>query len=194
MAQDEHSATASRAHRHSQDAQNSGPATAHETDEAWWRVVDRLALVFSDGGLSRMPARVFAFVLVDDDERYTARQLADGLQVSPAAISGALQSLVSVGLLAREREPGSRADVYRVYDGDVWARIMQQREPVTARYESVLREGAAALAPGQGARRLHESAEYMSFMHQTIRQAVMQWHEYRRQLNLDPPAGSRHPS
>jgi hypothetical protein len=76
--------------------------------------------------------------------------------------------------------------VYRVYDGDVWARIMQQRIPVTERYESVLREGAAAVAPGQGARRLHESAAYMRFMHQTIRQAMAAWPEYRRHLDLAP--------
>jgi predicted transcriptional regulator len=152
-------------------------------------VVDQLALIFSDGGLTRMPARVFAFVLVDDEERYTARQLADGLQVSPAAISGAVQSLVRLGLLAREREPGSRADVYRIYDDDVWARIMQQREPLAARYESILREGAAALAPSPGARRLHESAEYLRFMREALHRAMAEWKERRRQLDFRAVAG-----
>ena len=72
------------------------------------RFVERFALLLTSSGLPRMPARVFAYVIADDAERYTARELAEGLRVSPAAISGALKVLVGSGILARDRTPGGR--------------------------------------------------------------------------------------
>ncbi|WP_205856557.1 GbsR/MarR family transcriptional regulator, partial [Phytoactinopolyspora endophytica] len=122
--------------------------------DALLRVVEHLALLFVDAGLPRMSARVFAYVLAEDRDRYTARDLAEGLQVSPAAISGAVQQLVQMGFLAKEREPGLRSDLYRVYDDDVWAAIMTQQEPMLKRYEDVLRDCVTQLGPTRGGNRL----------------------------------------
>jgi hypothetical protein len=47
------------------------------------------ALNLVEAGMARMPARVFAGVLVAEDGRQTAAELAELLQVSPAAISPA---------------------------------------------------------------------------------------------------------
>src|ERR671910_2108093 len=94
------------------------------------RFVERFAMVLAESGIPRMPARVFAYVLAEDAERYTAADLARGLRVSLAAISGAVRYLVQVGLLAKEREPGSRSDHYRIFDEDIWGTIFSQRLPV----------------------------------------------------------------
>ena len=57
-----------------------------------------------------MPARVFAALLATDSGRLTAAELAELLQISPAAVSGAVRYLTQVGMVHREREPGSRRD------------------------------------------------------------------------------------
>ena len=99
------------------------------------RAVEQVTTLFTDAGMPRMASRVFAYALADDADRYTAADLADGLEVSPAAVSGAVRYLVDVRLLFKEREPGTRADLYRIYDDDVWSAIMLARLPLLERWE-----------------------------------------------------------
>lgn len=53
-----------------------------------------------------MPARVFTALLVADDGKLTVAELAEMLQVSPAAVSNAVRYLQQTRLVEREREPG----------------------------------------------------------------------------------------
>src|SRR6266508_6264921 len=55
------------------------------SDVAVSRFVERFAAVMVQSGLPRMPARVFATLLATDTGRLTAAELAERLQVSPAA-------------------------------------------------------------------------------------------------------------
>jgi hypothetical protein len=153
------------------------------------RFVERFAVVLSDSGIPRMPARVFAYVLAEDAESYTAADLANGLRVSLAAISGAVRYLVQVGLLAREREPGSRSDHYRIFDDDVWGRIFSQRSPALVRYEEAAAEGAALLKPGPGARRMRETREFYAFLQADLPDLLERWRVHRRALLDDMGAG-----
>ena len=84
-------------------------------EEAVMRFVERCALTLTEAGIPRMPARVFVALLVSDDGRRTAAELAEMLKVSPAAISNAVRYLQQVRLAVREREPGERRDHYRLY-------------------------------------------------------------------------------
>ncbi|RIQ21094.1 GbsR/MarR family transcriptional regulator [Jiangella rhizosphaerae] len=163
-----------------------GPAT--DDHDALLRFVEQFALVLTESGLPRMPARVFAYVLAEDAERYTAAELAEGLRVSPAAISGAVRSLVQAGLLAREREPGSRADHYRIYDDDVWSHIIMQREPLLRRYTTVLSEGLGTLGEGRGARRIAETLDYMQFMRAELPLMIERWRKHRAEHPPPPDA------
>ena len=76
------------------------------------RAVERLGQTLETMGLQRMPARVFAFILADDQSVYTAAELARGLDVSPAAISGAVRyladTLVEIGDSVPETPEGFR--------------------------------------------------------------------------------------
>ena len=144
------------------------------------RFVERFALVFTASGMPRMPARVFAYVLADDAESYTAAQLAEGLRVSPAAISQAVRYLVQVGLLGREREPGSRSDVYRIYDDDVWSRIYSGQELVLERFEEAAADGVAVLGlDRQGGRRLEETRRFFAFMRAELPMSLERWRTHR---------------
>jgi DNA-binding transcriptional regulator GbsR (MarR family) len=81
--------------------------------------VERLGSALTDAGMPRLPARVFAALLADEDGRMTSTELATALDISPASVSSAVTYLARVHLLHREREPGTRRDVYVVRD-DAW--------------------------------------------------------------------------
>lgn len=154
---------------------------ARDTD-VLLRFVERFALVLTESGLPRMPARVFAYVLADDAERYTAAELASGLRVSHAAISGAVRHLVQLGYLARERVPGDRTDSYRIYDSDVWGSIILQQDRVLEGYEQVAAEGAQLLDGNPGGRRLRETQEFFAFIRAEQPRLIARWQKRRRGL------------
>lgn len=159
----------------------SGTSDHDDYEERLLRFVERFALVFTESGVPRMPARVFAFVLADDADRYTAAELAAGLRVSPAAISGAVRYLVQVGLLGREREPGTRSDVYRIYDDDIWSRIYAQRSGLLDHYEAAAADGVRSLGLDRpGGRRLEETRAFFAFLRADLPMMVERWREHRR--------------
>lgn len=158
------------------------PGSLTRREDVLLRYVERFALVLTEAGLPRMPARVFAYALADDAERYTAAELAHGLGVSLAAISGAVRHLVRLGYLARERMPGHRTDTYRVYDDDVWGSIIMQNDRVLEEYERAATEGAELLGDTPGGRRLRETAQFFEFMRAEQPRIIERWHEHRRTL------------
>jgi DNA-binding transcriptional regulator GbsR (MarR family) len=160
-------------------------------EDAVLRFVEQFALLLTDSGMPRMSARVFAFVLADDAERYTAHELARGLRVSPAAISGAVRHLVQIGLLGREREPGARTDTYRVFDDDVWYAITMQREEALKRSVAFLAEGVKLLDRARpGGRRVRETLEYYRFMREELPQSLERWRQHRRTVFSGEPSDS----
>ena len=166
-------------------ASSGHPATgvAPDSREALLRFVERFALALATIGMPRMPARVFAYVLADDAERYTAAELASALRVSPAAISGAVRTLVQARLLGREREPGARVDTYRVYDNDLWHTITIQREQLIESFEQLAAEGAELLGPDTpGGRRMRETQEFYAFMRRKLGGLMQEWREHKTQL------------
>lgn len=149
--------------------------------------VEKFALLLHESGMPRMPARVFAYVLADDAEIYTAGELAAGLQVSAAAISTAVRHLVQTGLLARERQPGARTDHYRVYDDDVWSAITLQRDPLLKRHEDFLAEGLELLDPNRpGGQRVRETLEFYRFLRTEMPPLVERWKSHRQRHRLGP--------
>jgi DNA-binding transcriptional regulator GbsR (MarR family) len=160
--------------------------TARDEDvdnETLLRVVEQLGLLLSEIGMPRMPARVFAYVLAEDADRYTARELAEGLRVSPAAISGAVRYLVQAGLVDKGREPESRSDHYRIYDDDVWSAILTQRIPLLERWAGMLADAVEQLPEGsRGRRRLRETEAYYRFAAKASVTMIEQWREQKDEL------------
>ncbi|NUR06908.1 MAG: MarR family transcriptional regulator [Nocardioidaceae bacterium] len=145
--------------------------------------VERVATLLTEAGMPPMASRVFAYALADDSDRYTAAELAAGLRVSPAAISGAVRYLLDTRLLFKEREPGRRADIYRVYDDDVWSAIMLARLPMLEMWEQAVAEAADLVGPDhRGGRRLRETQEYFRFTREETRAMVERWREHRKTL------------
>jgi DNA-binding transcriptional regulator GbsR (MarR family) len=149
-------------------------------DEALLRAVERFAQAMEMSGMPRMAARVFAYVLAEDSDRYTAAELAQGLRVSPAAISGAVRYLVDARLLFREREPGMRSDLYRVYDDDVWSSIMGAQTAVFEQYLRGVEEAIALVGmESPGGHRLVETREFFAFMQRETEEMMKRWRDLR---------------
>ena len=156
-------------------------ATSTDHDNEVLRLVERFAIALASTGMARMPARVFAYALVDDADRYTATELAAALRVSPAAISTSVRDLVNAGLLGKQREPGARIDTYVLHDEDIWSEIYLQREGVLEQFERIAGEGVELVGRERpGGRRLAETAAFFAFMRKEMPALVERWREYRR--------------
>ena len=123
--------------------------------------VEHFALLLDEAGMPRMPARVFAAILADDAGRLTARELAERLSVSPAAVSGAVRYLAQAGMVERGASPAAARDHYRLHD-DLWYETYAHRGEMLRRWEQAMAEGVAALGPsrrpGAGSRRRASSS------------------------------------
>ena len=150
------------------------------SSDSLFRAVERFGQALEGSGMPRMPARVFAFVLAEDSERYTAAELAEGLQVSPAAISGAVRYLVNTGLLIKERVPGRRGDIFRVLDGDIWSTITTARKPMIDNFIAAVDDAIALVgADTPGGRRLVETADFLRFTRADLDDLPRRWASYR---------------
>jgi DNA-binding transcriptional regulator GbsR (MarR family) len=146
------------------------------------QAVERLGHVLEDSGVPRMPARVFAYILAEDRDRYTAAELAEGLQVSPAAISGAVRYLSQTHLVVKERRPAGRGDLYRVVDGDIWGTIMTARLPQMDHYVASLEKAASLLEPGSpGRARVEETRDYFAFARDGMADLAERWAKTRQE-------------
>jgi len=149
------------------------------SDVAVSRFVERFAAVMVQSGLPRMPARVFATLLATDTGRLTAAERAERLQVSPAAISGAVRWLSQFNIVSREHEPGSRRDHYRV-DNDVWYEVSIRRDQNLARWAACAKEGVEVLGPDTPAgRRMRETLDFFEFVQSELPAMFERWRRHR---------------
>ncbi len=139
--------------------------------------VERLAATLTESGMPRMAARTFAVLLCEDEGSATAAELADQLQVSAAAISGAVSYLQQVGLIVREREIGGRRDVYRLYN-DLWYEAVGNRDQLLARWITTFDEGATMFgADTPTGRRLAETSRFADFLRAELPLILQRWRE-----------------
>ncbi len=141
--------------------------------------VERFGAILSDTGMARMPARILAALLTTDSGKLTSAEIAELLQISPAAVSGAVRYLTQVRIVSREREPGSRRDVYRMRD-DVWYEATFRKDQMLGMIDEVLSEGVEALGPATDAgSRLDETREFFRFCHSELGSMVERWKVHR---------------
>ncbi|MFD9910265.1 GbsR/MarR family transcriptional regulator [Streptomyces sp. NPDC059063] len=136
--------------------------------------------------MPRMPARVFAALLASDSGALTAAELGERLHVSPAAVSGAVRYLTQQFMITREREPGSRRDLFRVH-GNQWYEALGNRDNVLQRWEAALREGIGHLgADTPAGRRLGETLAFFEFVQEELAGLMARW-RVRRESLFGPP-------
>jgi predicted transcriptional regulator len=158
--------------------------TAERDRVAVGKFVERFASVLVEGGIPRMPARVFAALFAEDSGKLTAAELSERLQASPAAVSGGVRYLIGVGMVRREGEPGSRRHHYQIPD-NVWDEVVQSQDRVMLRWAAALREGIDLVGPDTPAgARMADSVDFFEFVSAEVPRIIVQWQE-RKASNLD---------
>jgi DNA-binding transcriptional regulator GbsR (MarR family) len=164
------------------------PRNRNQTELAEY--VERFASALMTIGFPRMPARVFSVLLATDSGRLTAADLAESLRASPAAISGAVRYLAQLGIVTREREPGSRRDLFRVHEA-VWQEAALRREHMLRLMHSTVSEGIEVLGRHTPAgARLAETLAYFEFVQEELPHVLERWRARRAQQR--PSTDSAH--
>ncbi|WP_419666670.1 GbsR/MarR family transcriptional regulator [Streptomyces sp. 2-1] len=155
------------------------PSAVGRDTEAVSKFVEGFAAQLVEAGMQRMAARVFAALLASDSGAMTSAELGEQLQVSPAAVSGAVRYLAQVHMVSREREPGSRRERYRVHS-DQWYEALTSRDAVLKRWEHTLREGVDSLGvTTPGGQRIAETLAFFEYLQGELGQLMERWREHR---------------
>ncbi|MFG2694767.1 helix-turn-helix domain-containing protein [Kitasatospora sp. NPDC048407] len=124
---------------------------------------ETVTTVFMHSGMSRMPARVLAALMVTDEGVLSAAELAQRLQVSPASISKAVAFLDEQTMIRRERDD-RRRERY-VIDDDIWYQATIASARANAAVVAAVREGIPVLGPDTpAAARLESIARFLDFV------------------------------
>ena len=143
--------------------------------------VERFALTLDAMGLQPMAARVLARFVCSDTNTITSTELADGLGVSRAAISGAIKLLTQAGLVERVPVPGSRRQHFRLM-GDAWTGAGAVKEDVFVAFATMAEDGLAVVpAGGPAAARLEEMRAFYAFLAEEMPALMARWRSRRRQ-------------
>ena len=161
-----------------------GAAEARAADDGGpERFVERFGSALTAAGMQRLPSRVFACLLAQESGRMTAAELGAALSVSPASVSGAVRSLQQMRMIHREREQGTRRDVYVVAD-DAWHDMMMNSANIYAPLTQSLSEGVDQVG-GRGTTagdRLALSVAFLEFVTEEMHQLSERWDKRRADL------------
>ena len=154
---------------------------ADDAEQILLQAVERFAVLLDEAGMPRMPARVFAYLIMEDRDGFNAGELADALHVSPAAISGAVRYLTQAGMIVRERNPVARSEHYRLHD-DIWYESTLERIGLLRRWEQLLAETIELVGPDRAGRSLLETRAYLAFLQEAYPELLERWRERKRTL------------
>ncbi|MET7276664.1 MarR family transcriptional regulator [Kribbella sp. NPDC005582] len=159
--------------------------SAERDDEAVRRYAEQFGNLLADTGWPRMAGRVFSAILTSEAGRLTAAELSDQLQASPAAVSGAVNYLLQLRLASREREPGSRRDVYVVQD-DSWYQSMMSENQALIQWANSLRQVLDAAGDGTPAQeRVRITLGFFEFLTDEVKGLADRWMIRRAELDAE---------
>jgi len=135
-------------------------------------------------GMSRMAGRIWAALLIADNEKLTADDLVRMLGASRGSVSAITRMLERVGVLQRVTQPGKRKHYYRATAASVT--IDLERENLQTLHR-VMSSGLEAVR-GSGSpaeRRLGEFIEFIAFLREEFSTIAERWnarttHEIRK--------------
>jgi DNA-binding transcriptional regulator GbsR (MarR family) len=161
-------------------AEDAGTGGQQVAGESVPEFIEKFAAVLIAAGFPPMPARVFVALLVTDSGRLTSAELTALLRISPAAVSGAIRYLTGLGLVHKERVPGSRREYYRM-PADIWHQVTMMRAQVLTRWTALLKEGIELVGPDSPAgQRMTGHAAYFEFLAAEMPGVFARWEEASR--------------
>ncbi|MFC5942416.1 MarR family transcriptional regulator [Micromonospora harpali] len=158
-------------------------------EEAVHHFVERMAMAFAEVGFPRMAARVL-FTVMSADDPLTAAEIGERLDVSAAAVSGAVRYLTQFGMLVREPVKGSRRDRYRLPDNPWYEGTITK----TGIYKNLidLADGGVDALNGRGTvagERVSEMRDFFVFVQEEIDSLGERWRARRAAIGH-----GRHPA
>lgn len=141
--------------------------------------VERAAAILNAAGFPRMPARVL-MTLTAAEGGLTAAELAESLDASHAAISGAVRYLQTLAMIHRVSRPGRRRDVYELPANSWYAATMAESRVYDAMIglsEDVV--DAAGGAESDAGARLTELADFFRFVRRRMPEMLAEWAQQR---------------
>ncbi|MGV0750293.1 GbsR/MarR family transcriptional regulator [Mycolicibacter heraklionensis] len=140
-------------------------------------IAEQLALTLTGLGLQRMTARVLATLLFTEESTMTMGELAEKLQASAGAISGAMKMLTAVGLAERVPVPASRREHYRLRD-DAWAVLFTNQNVTISAMQDAAAAGIASIGADHPAHhRLTQMRDFYTFLLAEIPALLDRWRE-----------------
>jgi predicted transcriptional regulator len=160
----------------------------YERDEvALRKFVEHMAMTLNDMGFPRMPSRVLITLMAADEEALAAGELAERLEVSPAAISGAVRYLLGLGMIVREPSPGSRRELYAL-PPDAWYEATAVKVPAIKLLADLATQGLAVLGGEStpSGRRMAEMADFLLFCVDDMNDLIERWRAHRAAQGFTP--------
>lgn len=148
-------------------------------DEA--ELVEQMSQMLAEGGLPRVAGRVWAWLLICEPPQQSASDLANHLHASRGAISGAVRTLVTAGLVRRTSRPRDRREYFHVPPGSIIS-VLNARLPVTTAWRRLADSGLETLkdrSPESRAR-LQEVRDVYAFMEQELPSMLDRFLEQRK--------------
>jgi len=145
------------------------------------------ATELAHNGFPAMPARVIMALTGSEEGRLTAEELASRLSASPAAISGAVRYLATLGFLRSGTVPGSRRHVYSL-PHTPWYTTTLARPGLYRNLTELLAAAAGGMGEESAARdRLEEMVDFFRFFERRMPELLEEWHRDRRSGPAAPP-------
>jgi predicted transcriptional regulator len=150
---------------------------------------ERAAAGFAAAGFPKMPARALMALVSSEEGSLTAAELGERLGVSAAAVSGAVRYLQTVGFVHRISQPGSRRDLYALYD-DEWYIVSMRKSPIYQSLAALTDAIADALPAGSSAgSRVTEMGRFYRFLAARMPALLDDWERQRASEARAVPSG-----
>jgi DNA-binding transcriptional regulator GbsR (MarR family) len=138
------------------------------------------ATELAHNGFPAMPARVIMALTAAEEGRVTADELAARLSASPAAISGAVRYLATLGFIRVGTVPGSRRHVYTL-PHTPWYTTTLAKPGLYRNLIELLASAAGRMGEESAARmRIEEMVDFFRFFERRMPQLLEEWQRERR--------------
>ena len=150
-------------------------------ERALAEVMEHSAGVLIAAGFPKMPARVLMALTVTETAGLTAAELAERLDVSAAAISGAVRYLQTLGIVRRISQTGSRRDLYQMPSD--WYALMVRNSPIYGVLADQAEAGLGAVGDpdSPATERLRDMAGFYRFLQGRVPEIIAEWETVRAQ-------------
>ena len=121
--------------------------------------------------MQRMAARVFAALLASDAGALTSAELGEQLQISPAAVSGAVRYLAQVHMVGARARARARGATATACTTTVWYEALPDRDQILTRWEARCARARRPRPRHPGGAAGSETRRFFEFMQRRAAQA-----------------------